>query len=528
MKPDRWRYWLVETGQDDSVEALLRGITRGVDVEFVGDRGLKRWGKNLRLSDPTHEDKISAVIAADVAAGKKAGPFDEPPCPNFVVSPIGAVPKKFSEKIRVIHHLSFPFHGASINADTVDQYLPLSSFDVAADAVRRLGPGCFLIKLDVEAAYKQVPVRQEDWHLLGFMWKGKYYYERVLPFGLKSSCRLWDQYADAIRRMLKRLFDIDVVIHYIDDFLFVCKELSKAQSALKNAVALCKDLGIPWADNKTEGPVTCLTFLGIELDTIAMEARLPEAKLKELQALAKVWAEKAACTGAELQSLVGTLAFACKVVRPGRFYLRRIIAHMALVLRITKSRTKQVFSLPSEVREDVRWWLKWIAHWNGVSLLYELEWTSAVKLNLTTDACLTGFGAMCGTKWFAGRWTASQLALAKRTDRESMPYLELHALVSAALTFGSAWTGLKVLFLCDCKPVVQAIAKQASPQPAMMHLLRLLCDAACRFGFDFKCDHIDGVSNTAADILSRAGDCKEFRGLFPGAEQRPTPPHLPP
>jgi hypothetical protein len=112
------------------------------------------------------------VIEADVVAGKKAGPLAEKPCEFFVVSPIGAVPKKDSGKIRVIHHLSFPFHGASINEDIIDERCEMASFDRAAEAVRTLGFFCWLIKLDVEAAYKQIPVRRGDWHLLGFIWQG--------------------------------------------------------------------------------------------------------------------------------------------------------------------------------------------------------------------------------------------------------------------------------------------------------------------------------------------------------------------
>ncbi len=34
-----------------------------------------------------------------------------------------------------------------------------------------------------------------------------------------------------------------------------------------------------------QGPTTCLTFLGIELDTVAMEARLPTIQLLEFQQL---------------------------------------------------------------------------------------------------------------------------------------------------------------------------------------------------------------------------------------------------
>ena len=95
---------------------------------------------------------------ADVAANKKAGPFDRPPFKFFSVSPIGAVPKKGTNKIRVIHHLSHPFKGDSINHSITEKYQPLGNFDQACVLIRRLGRGCSLIKLDAEAAYKQVPV----------------------------------------------------------------------------------------------------------------------------------------------------------------------------------------------------------------------------------------------------------------------------------------------------------------------------------------------------------------------------------
>lgn len=75
----------------------------------------------------------------------------------------------------------------------------------------------------------------------------------------------------------------------------------------------------------TEGPTTCLTFAGIELDTEQMEARLPIEKQKK--AIAKIQAMLLVkkTTLRELQSLIGLLNFACKVVVPGRAFLRRLI-----------------------------------------------------------------------------------------------------------------------------------------------------------------------------------------------------------
>lgn len=504
---------------------ILDGIENGVSVDFVGDRSLPRFGANLPVSD---EDipKISAIIAADVAAGKKAGPFDEPPFPNFVVSPIGCVPKKTPGEIRVIHHLSYPRHGASINSDIVDEYLELSRFADAAKAVVRLGCGCVLVKLDVEAAYKQVAVCRGDWPLLGFKWLGKYYFELTLPFGLRSSCRLWDWYAAALQFFFEAL-GIDVVIHYIDDFLFVVKSRDQAQQHLARALALCEELGIPMAAKKTEGPTTCLVFLGIEIDTLLMRARVPDEKLAELRRLTSVWRSKSSATVKELQSLAGVLNFAACVVRPGRFFIRSIFARAAA----QAAKPHQQWTLNAEVRADVEWWHDFAGDWNGISLLYEQEWTDAPRIELFTDACQSGLGARFGTEWFEQRWTDEHRAAARRNLRDSMPFYELFALVAAASTWGARWAGKKIIFRCDCEPVVFAVNSGGSSDPGMAHLLRQLGLIACRGQFDFRCEHIAGVDNGVADVLSRDGDCAQFRALCPDAALRPTaigPVPLPP
>ena len=77
--------------------------------------------------------------------------------------------------------------------------------------------------------------------------------------------------------------------------------------------------------DKVEGPTAYLTFLGIEIDTTAGILRLPRDKLNQIHNLLEQWAGKKVCTRRELESLIGTLQHACKVVRPGRAFLRRMI-----------------------------------------------------------------------------------------------------------------------------------------------------------------------------------------------------------
>ena len=335
---------------------LLDGIIHGIPVDYVGDRSRARKGRNPKI-EPAHAAKVTAVIEADVAAGKKAGPFAQPPFEIFCCSPIGAVPKKNSTKIRVVHNLSHPFNGDSVNASIRKVPVRISSFGDAARAVRRMGKGCFLIKLDVEAAYKQVPVRPSDWHLLGFEWQGSYYYERVLPFGLRSSSRLWDLYAAALRHFIATDLGVSyerVVVHYVDDFLFIVKLEADGADLRDRALSLGKELGVPWAPDKTEGPVTCLTFLGVELDTVAMEARLSAAKLLELQQLISEWGMKSTASIRELQTLQGVLTWACGVVRPGRFFLRRITAQISRLKKIAFVDTSR-HQLTGAIRADIAW-----------------------------------------------------------------------------------------------------------------------------------------------------------------------------
>ena len=42
------------------------------------------------------------------------------------------------------------------------------------------------------------------------------------------------------------------------------------------------DLGVPLAEDKSEGPVEVLCFLGLELDSIEMVVRIPKAKILEI------------------------------------------------------------------------------------------------------------------------------------------------------------------------------------------------------------------------------------------------------
>ena len=69
------------------------------------------------------------------------------------------------------------------------------------------------------------------------------------------------------------------LLHYFDDFIFISDSLEEASTNKQILVDTFNHLGVPLKPSKLEGPVTCLTFLEIEVDTRTLKIRLPSNKL---------------------------------------------------------------------------------------------------------------------------------------------------------------------------------------------------------------------------------------------------------
>ena len=88
------------------------------------------------------QSDLLSMLQRECSLGRVAGPFDEPPFSDFLVSPLGVVPKKEPGKFRLIHDLSFPLD-VSVNdfIDPAEARVHYESFDhlvaVRQTAVRR-------------------------------------------------------------------------------------------------------------------------------------------------------------------------------------------------------------------------------------------------------------------------------------------------------------------------------------------------------------------------------------------------------
>ena len=204
------------------VSNLLQTFRLGANIDFFGRRS-PRFSRNLptALAQP---DIVKANLDKEVSLGRVAGPFSAPPFPNFQVSPIGLVPKKYSDKFRTIFHLSFPKSGVtSINYSISKEDFSLNyiTIDTAIEGILANGRGCFLAKTDVDSAFRLIPLRPRDHELFGMQWEGKFYYDKVLPFGLRSAPFLFNQLSQAVQWLLLNHCGISFVCHILDDFLVI-------------------------------------------------------------------------------------------------------------------------------------------------------------------------------------------------------------------------------------------------------------------------------------------------------------------
>ena len=383
--------------------------------------------------------------------------------------------------------------------------------------IMSFGRGALLAKFDVESAYRIVPVHPDDRYLLGMQWRGKYFIDMALPFGLRLAPYIFSSVADLAEWILKENYDIDFLLHYLDDFHTL--GLPNSPTCKRNldiCVRRFSEWGIPLHPDKLEGPSTRLTVLGIELDSLQLQARLPQDKFDRILALLNSWSHKRHCTRKELESLIGNLQHACKVVPAGRTFLRRMINLLSAFRR-----EDHPIRLNREFHLDLTWWREFFHSWNGHSFLLYPQWAPVPDLQISSDAAGSiGYGAILGLEWFVGVWSAAQMPL-------SIAYKELFPVVLAASLWGHQWSAKRVEFCSDNTAVVAVLRSGTSRDSNMMVLLRHLSMLAARHSFAFTACHVAGSSNVVADALSRF-DFQRFRQLVPHASPTaiPVPPSL--
>ena len=512
---DAWAHALSRHPDRAFARYVCMGLKYGFRIGFQDSVRLRSAPVNMG-SAREHPAVVSAYLTKELSLGRLLGPFtDTSQLPPVHINRVGVIPKGHnSGKWRLITDLSFP-HGHSVN-DGIDSdlcSLRYSTVDEVAYPVADLGRGALLAKIDIESAYRLIPVHPLDRPLLAMQWEGSIFVDPMLPFGLRSAPKIFNAVADALAWHLHQA-GIPLIRHYLDDFIIVAPPCSsQCQDSLTILNRECRALGVPIADHKRDGPATCLTYLGIEIDTAAGQLRLPRDKLQRLCTLLRDWGARRSCTRKELESLIGHLSHACKVVRSGRAFLRRMLDLLHSVHRPPYSR--RPIRLNHGFRADLGWWRLFLEKWNGVSFL--LQPGRLPTVDMTSDASGSwGCGAWHNRSWFQVQWGQRSQTLSI-AEKELIPIL---------LAWGRAWSGHRVVCHCDNQVVVSCLRSRTCKHKGLMHLIRCLVFLEAWLGFYIVPVYINTKANDLADDLSR-NNLRSFLSKVPQADQAPTPISLP-
>ena len=81
-----------------------------------------------------------------------------------------------------------------------------------------LGRRARMANIDLKLAFRMDPVRKEDLQFLGIKWRGRFYVDTCLPFGLHSAPLLFKQFANVLEWILWNNYRLHWPIHYLDDY----------------------------------------------------------------------------------------------------------------------------------------------------------------------------------------------------------------------------------------------------------------------------------------------------------------------
>ena len=170
-----------------------------------------------------HPEVIDDYLAKECSLGRMLGPFtmdDLAALPQYQINRVGVIPKGHGTgKWRLITDLSFPPE-RSVN-DGIDPVLCSLSYlsvEQVSKIAARLGRGALLAKMDIESAYRLIPVHPQDRPLQAMQWRERVYINPKLPFGLCSAPKLFNAVADALEWYVRQQ-GVEHIGHYLDDFI---------------------------------------------------------------------------------------------------------------------------------------------------------------------------------------------------------------------------------------------------------------------------------------------------------------------
>ncbi len=284
------------------------------------------------------------------------------------------------------------------------------------------------------------------------------------------------------------------ILNYLDDWLILAQSREQLGDHRDLVLRHLSQLGlrVNWEKSKLS-PVQRISFLGVELDSVSMTARLTEERAQAVLNCLSSFRGRNVVPLKQFQRLLGHMASAAAVTPLGLLHMRPLQHWLhSRVPRWAWRRGTLRVGISQQCRRSLSPWTDLAFLRAGVPL----EQVSRHTV-VTTDASSTGWGATCNRQAASGLWTGPRLLW-------HINCLELWAVHLALRQFRPLLLGKHVLVRTDNTAAVSYINRLGGIRSHRMSQLarHLLLWSHTQFK-SLRAVHIPGQLNRAADALSR-------------------------
>ena len=250
-----------------------------------------------------------------------------------------------------------------------------------------------------------------------------------------------------------------------------------------------------------------MVCLGIEVDTCQQTLRIPAEKLHLIIDKCNAILKKKSISKRTLQSVLGSLMFAHKAVKPTRVFTNRLLSELR------NAKDNQLITVSDDIKRDLKWFIEFASQYNGLCK-YVHDPVSVTQM-IAIDACLKGLGGVFGTQVYF--FDLNKVYIPQCFH---ITHLEMWNIVLACRIWAKYWQGKEVKILCDNEACVHVLSSGFTRDVILATMARNIWLIQACNDFKLVVEHISGVRNEVADLLSRWIDtpnnvCR-LKNLVPG------------
>ena len=284
-----------------------------------------------------------------------------------------------------------------IDLSRLNGFVDVSHFhmETTQTVLQSLQDGGWLVSLDLQDAYLQVPVHPSSRRYLRFCVGESVYQFHALCFGLSTAPQVFTRVMAPVSTIMHRHgFQI---LRYLDDWLVLTSTFQESVRARDFLLWVCQRLGIRVNLPKSSlTPMQTQDYLGITIQTLRVFPTLKRIqKLSHLlQDFLSTWSHPVSVW----RQLLGIMSSMSALVPGSRLRMRALQIRLNVASRLQLD--DFLVEWDSDCHQDLLWWSDVSRLTVGMPLGESLP-----DLCLFTDASDTGWGASLGDVHLSGSWS---------------------------------------------------------------------------------------------------------------------------